>query len=74
MFRINQFVSVIAYVHNNAGLIEQFISTVMKTCEVFKQCEIVFVDDYSTDNSVQIIRDYYTTLLEFSVRYPQPLM
>jgi len=56
---ISQFISVVAYVHNNADLIDHFITTVMKECEKFKQCEIVFVDDCSTDDSVQKIKDYY---------------
>lgn len=59
MSKICQFVSVVVYVHNNADKVEQFITTVMKECEVFKQSEIVFVDDCSTDNSVDVIRHYY---------------
>ena len=59
MSKIRQFVSVVVYVHNNADKVEQFITTVMKECEAFKQSEIVFVDDCSTDNSVDIIRQYY---------------
>lgn len=59
MSKFNQFVSVVAYVHNNADKVGEFITTVMKECEAFKQCEIVFVDDCSTDDSVQKIKDYY---------------
>ena len=59
MSKMRQFVSVVAYVHNNADRIEKFITTVMKECEVFKQSEIIFVDDCSTDNSVEVIKEYY---------------
>ena len=59
MSELRQFVSVVAYIHNNADRIEKFIDTVMTACEVFKQREIVFVDDYSTDNSVEVLKNYY---------------
>ncbi len=55
-----QFVSVVAYVHNDEKKIPGFIKTVMDKCvENFKQCEIIFVDDYSSDDSVKVIKDYY---------------
>jgi len=56
-----QFVSVVSYIHNNEDRIIPFIQTVMEECKDFKQCEIIFVDDYSTDNSVKVIQDYYKT-------------
>lgn len=59
MSKMRQFISVVVYVYNNADRIEEFITTVMKECEVFKQSEIIFVDDCSTDNSVSVIKDYY---------------
>lgn len=59
MSKMQQFISVVAYVHNNADRIEKFITTVMSQCEVFKQSEIIFVDDCSTDNSVEVIKAYY---------------
>ena len=59
MSKINQFVSVVAYVHNNAAEVEKFINTVMTQCEKFKQREIVFVDDCSIDDSVEKIKEYY---------------
>ena len=55
MPKIRQFVSVVAYVHNNANKISKFITTIMKECEIFTQREIIFVDDYSKDDSVEII-------------------
>ena len=54
-----QFISVVAYIHNDADKIAPFIKTVMEQCKDFKQCEVIFVDDYSTDNSVEVIRKYY---------------
>lgn len=55
-----QFVSVVAYIHNDEARIPYFIDTVMdKCCKSFKQCEVVFVDDHSTDNSVKAIKEYY---------------
>ena len=59
MPKMRQFISVVAYVCNSADKIEKFITTVMKECEAFKQCEIIFVDDCSTDCSVEIIKKYY---------------
>ena len=59
MSKISQFVSVVVYIHNNTQNLEKFITTVMSKCEMFKQCEIIFVDDYSSDNSIDVIKDYY---------------
>ena len=59
MSKINQFVSVVAYIHNNEDGISDFIRTVITQCEIFKQCEFIFVDDYSSDNSVNVIKDYF---------------
>lgn len=55
-----QFISIVIYVHNDAERIHCFIDAVMPFFQkTFKQCEIIYVDDYSTDGSVQIIKDYY---------------
>ena len=59
MSKMRQFVSVVAYIHNNSDRIEAFINTVITQCGVFKQCEVVFVDDHSTDNSIDVIKTYY---------------
>ena len=61
MSKMRQYISVVAYVHNNADRIKKFITTVMKECEIFKQCEMIFVDDCSTDNSVDVIKKFYKT-------------
>lgn len=56
----SEFISVVAYIHNNSNKIHNFIETVMSRCHSeFKHCEIIFVDDYSTDDSVAVIKDYY---------------
>lgn len=54
-----QYVSFVAYIHDNADLIEKFIRTVLEQSDNFKQCELVFVDDYSSDNSVEVIEEYF---------------
>lgn len=55
-----QFVSIVAYVHNDKDKIHKFIEVVMECCQKnFKQCEIIFVDDFSSDNSVDVIKEYY---------------
>jgi len=60
MSKLGQFVSVVAYVHNDSAKIEKFIEVVVNTCDAkFKQCEVIFVDDCSSDNSVQMIHEYY---------------
>ena len=59
MSKIQQFVSVVVYIHNDADKIEKFIDTVTEVFEVFSQCEIIFVDDYSEDNSEIIIKSYF---------------
>ncbi len=59
MSQISKFISLVVYIHNNEDLIVKFIQTVMKTCEAFKQTELIFVDDFSTDHSVETIKEYY---------------
>lgn len=59
MSKIHQYVSVVAYIHNDARKIEKFIATVTKACSAFTECEMIFVDDYSDDDSVEIIKSYF---------------
>lgn len=55
-----QFVSVVAYVHNDGDKIKDFAEIVMDCFQKnFKQCEVIFVDDYSSDGSKQAIKEYY---------------
>lgn len=59
MTKVQQFVSVVVYVYNNTNDIEHFIRTIMPQCDIFKQCELIFVDDCSTDDSVAKIKNYF---------------
>ena len=59
MTKEKQFISVVAYVHNNEEMIERFIETVMEQCEKFIQSELIFVDDYSSDKSIEVIEKYF---------------
>jgi len=55
-----QFISVVAYVHNDREKVEAFIDVVVNRCrETFKYCELIFVDDHSLDDSVQVIKGYF---------------
>ncbi len=51
------FASAIIYVHNAENRIERFLSTVIETFENnFEHSEIICVNDFSNDNSVDIIK------------------
>ncbi len=55
-----KFVSVVAYVHNGQDLIEEFLENVMGTCtEQFEKCELILVNDFSTDESLARIHQYF---------------
>lgn len=54
-----QYISAVAYVHNCANKLEYFIESILDQFNSFDNCEVIFVDDYSVDNSVDIIEDYY---------------
>ena len=57
--REQKFVSVVAYVHNSREELPHFLDTVMGCCQsLFAQCEFILVDDASTDDSAEIIREY----------------
>ena len=57
-----KFVSVVAYVHNIRKELIRFLDVVMGKCEtLFAQCELILVDDASTDDSVDLVRSYYQT-------------
>lgn len=52
------FISAVIYVHNDAAVIEEFLKTVIYVLENnFEHSEIICVNDYSTDNSVDIVRN-----------------
>ena len=55
-----EFVSAVVYVHNDCDKVQKFIEVVMGYFqENFKKCEVIFVDDYSSDESLRVIKEYY---------------
>lgn len=55
-----KFISVVARVCNDRQRIRPFLDTVMHTCQTqFQRCELILVDDASTDGTVAEIRAYY---------------
>ena len=53
------FVSAVVYIHNNASTIIDFITSLDRELkENFLKYEIVIVDDYSEDNSEELIKQY----------------
>jgi dolichol-phosphate mannosyltransferase len=57
--REKNFVSVVLYVHNNENEIKKFLSMVQKVLdENFEKYEIICVNDYSTDSSLDKIREF----------------
>ena len=56
-----KFVSVVAYIHNDEGRIGRFLDEVMGKCrESFDKCELILVNDDSTDGSVDEIHKYFS--------------
>ncbi len=54
-----KFISLITYLHNNAGNVETFLDHVLpKISERFEQFELIFVDDECTDHSVEELKAY----------------
>lgn len=58
----NNIVSVIIPNYNNEYFIQEVISRILKS--TYKNIEIIFVDDKSTDNSVKIIQDNFKKEIE----------
>lgn len=51
------FVSAVVYIHNHASYIEMFTQNLVKVLQDnFEKFEVIFVNDYSEDNSVEIIK------------------
>lgn len=56
----HKFISVVARVRNDRERVKPFLDTVMGACAaLFEKCELIFVDDASTDGTVDEIRAYY---------------
>lgn len=57
MNKEKNFISAVIYVHNESGRIGQFLETIIDVLEEhFEHSEIICVNDYSTDDSVQEIQ------------------
>lgn len=55
----NNFISIVLYVCNSSNNIEKFLSTIHTILnDNFKTYEIICVNDYSKDNSVEIIKNF----------------
>lgn len=66
--RKNEFVSVVVYVHNNAGIIERFLKFL---CDIFmpmfEKFEIICVDDNSDDDSSGVIRSFANQIAKIPI-------
>lgn len=61
----NNFVSVVAYLHNNEEMLPEFLDYITATLEQhFKKYEIIFVDDFSVDGSTKVIQEYIGRIKE----------
>lgn len=62
MCNVNQekkFVSVVAYIHNDAHLLDEFFEKILKNyINYFEKCELILVNDYSQDNSIELIKRF----------------
>ena len=60
-YKEKNFISVVVYCYNDACIIKEFIENLHKTLsEIFLKFEIIIVNDCSTDNSSDIIKQYTT--------------
>lgn len=56
------FISVVVYVHNHEKYIRRFIERTTKVLESnFEYSEMIFVNDYSSDNSIEEIKNTFTS-------------
>lgn len=57
MNKEKNFISAVVYVHNDEAVIADFLDTVIRVLEgSFEHSEIICVNDYSSDNSVEAVR------------------
>lgn len=60
MAKYKKFVSVVAYMCNAGDSVENFIKSVMvEATALFDKCELVLVDDASSDDSLERVRGYF---------------
>ncbi|MFY8159689.1 MAG: glycosyltransferase, partial [Candidatus Kapaibacteriota bacterium] len=69
----NKLVSVVVYLHNKENSIVDFLEKIIATtCSLFEKTEIIVVNDFSTDFSVEkiksssILKNYKLTILQMS--------
>lgn len=78
MDKQKKFVSVVAYLNNREAFVGEFIGKVMGKCrDLFEKCELILVDDASTDGSVAVAKEclsgvqgagFMTSVVRMSVR------
>lgn len=56
------FVSCVVYVHNNERELDHFLEIVYSVfAQIFSRYEFLFVDDSSSDGSMEKIRDFFAS-------------
>ena len=59
MQKEKNFISAVVYIHNSENNIKNFLDTVIYTLgEFFEQYEIICVNDYSNDSSMDIVKKH----------------
>ena len=54
-----KFISLVIYLHDAAAYLKYFLDTVIPVCEKnFQQFEIVCVDDFCQDGTVDLLKEY----------------
>lgn len=62
------FISVVAYIHNDVALLEDFLNKISDNLmKNFKKSELIIVNDYSQDNSLEIIKEFIRNKPEYVV-------
>ena len=60
MTKEQKFISVVAYIHDDQDHLENFLRSVMEKCtERFERCELILVNDHSTDKSLDVIHRFF---------------
>lgn len=77
MSKEQKFISVVAYVYNDEDLIMDFLEHTMTKCrESYEKCELILVDDNSSDRSIEQIHlffegqpaDYMVSIVKLGLR------
>ena len=68
MNKEKNFASAVIYVHNAETRINEFLTAIIKVMEDnFEHSEIICVNDFSTDNSVQVIKDLSSNVKDTTI-------